>query len=439
MPDLNHPPETDTSVSENAAPRPPRRPVYEPSLLPERRRRRASPWLVIPGLLILLGAALYFLLAAPRQRRFVPTAGKIAYVSDAGSPGQPHLWIAAADGTGARRLTVGAGDETNPSWSGDGSQIAFLSTRAGGTPQVFVVDADGQNLTQITQNAGAKSRPAFAPGDPTLLGFTSGGALQVASLGAAETQTRRLLPPATEQAVPQDADAQPVQGPITIPAYAWAPASGPDQQGLAAVEDRGDVQMLALLPSLGGAARDTQGQAPNVTPLAAADTMSLGWSPDGGLLAVAMLGVRWPAPGRPASGLFLLDSQGAPVSPQPLPLIADPTAGPQNPVFSPDGTQIAFEVWHGADLAHRRSVGLYLIPTSGGAAPKTLARGDASEARFTADGQALLFLRARPDGGHDLCRVGLNGAGLVPLSDGRADVSAVAVSPQASGRAGGKS
>lgn len=437
-PPSTNPDNTDTpeSPGTRAAPdgaRPPRRPVYEPTLLPERRRRRAAPWVVIPALLILSGLALYFFVIAPQKRRFVPTAGRIAFASDAGTPGHPHLWVAGPDGAGARRLTAGAAEETAPAWSPDGSQIAFLSARAGGQPQVFIADADGRNLGQVTRSAGAKSRPAFAPGDNTLLGYTSGGVLFRADAGSGDSE--RILPAPAAPERPQNSDAGDDAGAaappgVTVPAYAWAPAEARDGQGLAAVEDAGGVQRLALLPRLGDAPRESQDGRPGGPPLAAADTLSLGWSPEGGLLVVAMLGIQSPRPPRPSSGLVLLDSQGAPVAQQILPLIADPAAGPQNPVFSPDGAQIVFELWLGIDLAHRRSGGLFLVPVNGSAGPRPLFRGVATDARFAADGRTVFFLRRRPDGGRDLCRVRPDGTSFTRLSDGKADVSSVAVSPQ---------
>src|SRR5579875_3331796 len=110
-----------TNAAEGRESRRLRRPVYEPTLLPPRKRRRASPWVVIPSLLLVLGAILYIVLVLPRQRRFVATAGRIVFASDVGTPGHPHIWISSADSAGAHRLTSSAGDETSPAWSADGS------------------------------------------------------------------------------------------------------------------------------------------------------------------------------------------------------------------------------------------------------------------------------------------------------------------------------
>ena len=111
-------------------------------------------------------------------------------------------------------------------------------------------------------------------------------------------------------------------------------------------------------------------------------------------------------------------------------LVRGATAGPQNPVFSPDGTQILFEAWSQPDLASRRRLGLFLVPTDGSAPPRLVYKGDASQAQFAPDGSAIFFLAGRPGGGHDLCRIAPDGTGFARLSDGRADVSGLSVSPQ---------
>ena len=251
-------PKPDAAPTDSAASsRRSHRPVYEPSLLPTRRRRRASPWVVIPGLLLLLGVILYVILVAPHQRRFVASAGRIAFASDQGSPGDAHIWISGPDGAGAHRLTSSAADEAAPAWSGDGSQIAFLSSAPGAEPQIVVADADGQNVRQVTRNSGAKSQPQFAPSDSSLLGYTAGGALSTADVLNGETV--RLLPTVSETNRAQSADAAgaTAQPPI-MTAFSWCPGKDRAQQGLAAVEDAGGVQALVLLPTLSDKPHDAR-------------------------------------------------------------------------------------------------------------------------------------------------------------------------------------
>ena len=103
------------------APRPTGRPIYESSLLPTRKRRRCPPWLVIPGLLLILSAALYFLIFAPKPRRAVATAGQVVYAAaDPAAPNAAHLWIIPAEGGSPRPLTTGAGEDSSPVFTADG-------------------------------------------------------------------------------------------------------------------------------------------------------------------------------------------------------------------------------------------------------------------------------------------------------------------------------
>jgi dipeptidyl aminopeptidase/acylaminoacyl peptidase len=77
--------------------------------------------------------------------------------------------------TGARRqLTAGTGSDGSPAWSPDGSQIAFLSDRAG-APQVFLISADGGEARQLTKlEKGVAGAPAWSP-DGTKLAFAALG------------------------------------------------------------------------------------------------------------------------------------------------------------------------------------------------------------------------------------------------------------------------
>ncbi len=406
------------------APRPTGRPVYESTLLPERRRRRLPPRLVIPALLLALLALLYFLIFAPKPRRFVDTAGRIVSASDAGSPGVPHLWVAGPDGAGARRIT--SLPAASPAFTADGSQVAF-SSQAGGQNQIFVADADGRNPLPVTRTAGAKLLPAFAPGSDTLLGYLSGASLAVIEAGKGDAA---LLLPAAGGARPDAARGGQAQE-AAVTSFAWRPGPPAGRPGLAAVLDSGGTQTLAVLPALDAAPHVTQNDQPDGPPLAAADALSLDWSPDGSQMAVALL--HAPAPqGRTVSGLALFDPAG--VFRRWLFLLPPgSTSGPQNPVFSPDGAQIAVEVWRQPDLARRSEIGLFLVPLQSTPAqagpPRLLARGECGAARFSRNGGQVYFL-ARRAGGHDLMRVNADGTGAERVSDGRADVSAFALSPQ---------
>jgi Tol biopolymer transport system component len=415
------------------------RPVFESTLLPARKRRRFSPWLVIPGLLALLIGLFCFLLYGPKPRRAVPTAGEVVYAAAPAGGGLPCLWALSAGSGGApTRLTSGVDADTSPIFSADGNQIAFLSSRAGASNQISLMDADGKNSVQVTRGSAAKSLPQFAPGSNSLLGFLSGGSLAVINVGKGDASL--LLPaPKSQSAHPNSADTTPTPDTAsTVTDFAWQPsAADPADPGLVAVFESVRGQALAVLPTLGSAPRLTQNNQPDGPPLAAGDAVTPAWSPDGRKIAVALLHVAGLSNAQKASGLIVLDAQGNLLhdgSGNPMPplfAVRDPALGPQNPLFSPDGSLLAFELWRQADLASRTRLGLFLMPAGGGKST-LIAKGDAGAAQFSPDGRQLYYLLRRPGGGHDLFRAEVaGGASLVRVSDGHADILSFALSPQA--------
>lgn len=86
---------------------------------------------------------------------------KIAWSSSMRT-GDPDIYVADANGGGAKRLTAVKGSDVSPVFNPKTSaQIAWVSGRKG-LPQIFVMDADGSNVQQVT-NEGYAVSPSWSP------------------------------------------------------------------------------------------------------------------------------------------------------------------------------------------------------------------------------------------------------------------------------------
>ena len=82
------------------------------------------------------------------------------------------LWLMKPDGRNPHPISDR--DDIDPTWSPDGSMIAFASSRAGAR-QLFVVNADGSNVRQVTNLDFMGGRSTWSP-DGTKLAFYRGPA-----------------------------------------------------------------------------------------------------------------------------------------------------------------------------------------------------------------------------------------------------------------------
>ncbi len=96
--------------------------------------------------------------------------GRIAY--DRVVSGNYDIWSMNPDGSDRRNITNSAEDEWNPSWSPDGSRLAFVSDRAEGNWDIYVINVDGSGLMRLTDHPARDSEPAWSP-DGSTIAFVS--------------------------------------------------------------------------------------------------------------------------------------------------------------------------------------------------------------------------------------------------------------------------
>jgi Tol biopolymer transport system component len=82
------------------------------------------------------------------------------------------LWVMDPDGSNPRPLTFK--DDIDPTWSPDGSMIAFASSREG-SRQLFVANANGRQVNRVTDLRDMGGRSSWSP-DGTRLAFYRGPA-----------------------------------------------------------------------------------------------------------------------------------------------------------------------------------------------------------------------------------------------------------------------
>ena len=90
---------------------------------------------------------------------FSPDGRRLAFVSDRN--GSPQLFIMDLGSGRTRRLTFSGSYNTDPQWSPTGDRIAYVS-RLGGRFQIFTISPDGGNPVQLTYEANNEN-PSWSP------------------------------------------------------------------------------------------------------------------------------------------------------------------------------------------------------------------------------------------------------------------------------------
>ncbi len=91
-----------------------------------------------------------------------PDGTQIAFVSN--RTGNPEIWRMNADGTNPMKLTDDRAEDLEPAWSPDGTRIAFKSNRDHELYEIYTMSAiDGSDVRRITNNEQSDNSPSWSP------------------------------------------------------------------------------------------------------------------------------------------------------------------------------------------------------------------------------------------------------------------------------------
>lgn len=119
-----------------------------------------------------------------------PDGSKLAYVSFENR--RSEIFIQDIYSTERRRVTSYPGINGSPVWSPDGQRLAMVLSKDG-QPDIYVLDLDSERLTKVTEHWRIDTEPNWAP-DGEHLVFTSerGGRAQVYQVNLRSRDVRRL-------------------------------------------------------------------------------------------------------------------------------------------------------------------------------------------------------------------------------------------------------
>ncbi|WP_246666154.1 Tol-Pal system beta propeller repeat protein TolB [Aquamicrobium sp. LC103] len=125
---------------------------------------------------------------------YSPNGSQIAFTSDRG--GRPHIYVMGADGSNPKRVSFGDGIYSTPVWSPRGDLIAFTK-QSGGEFQIGVMRTDGSGERILTSGF-LQEGPTWAPNGRVLMFFrqpSGSGGPQLFSIDLTGRNEQRIQTP----------------------------------------------------------------------------------------------------------------------------------------------------------------------------------------------------------------------------------------------------
>ena len=149
---------------------------------------------------------LYHMLPDGREQSRLTYTGDASEVMPAGSPdgrwiayvrtgadGWRHLWLMSRDGRNPQQLTFGGWEDLRPTWSGDGSRLAFASNRDGQW-DIYTLTLANRVITRLTSDPAEDTNPdwAWSTGRIAFQSTRNSPNGEIWSMAADGTDVRRL-------------------------------------------------------------------------------------------------------------------------------------------------------------------------------------------------------------------------------------------------------
>ena len=258
--------------------------------------------------MLLLGSALACLGGGSANAGSQATNGRIAFVSDGACRFDPavkneDVFSIAPDGTGKADLSRNANPDSAPSWSADGTSLAFTRPGKGGGEDVFVMNAAGKGQRNLTRSSPDDANPDWAP-DGSKVAYDVAGA-QIFASNADGTAMQRLIP------------------------GGFAPSWAPTGLQIAYTQNVEPSNSEIFVANADGSG------ARNLTNATSYDDDGAAWSPNGTKIAFT----RYVGA---AGEIYVMNADGSGL----VNLTNDPSNDAE-PTWSPDGTKIAFSTNRG--------------------------------------------------------------------------------------------